>query len=196
MTVISARWADNNIRKYGKQLEKLQERFPKVLPRIVNQVGNRSKTQVIRALTKQTGLPRKTIVEAVGNPNTAKPGKLSYEMTTRGGDIRLKYFNAKEIRKGVSATPLGKRTLFEGAFMKAGRFPNRVTVDQFKGHVYRRSGYGLRRDNSKGEMIYQVRSGVFIPKEMTTGETQAAFLRTAEPLLKQRIDAAFAKLLK
>ncbi|MBX8803223.1 hypothetical protein HBA92_22270, partial [Ochrobactrum sp. MR28] len=51
-------------------------------------------------------------------------------------------------------------------------------------------------DNSKGEMIYQVRSGVFIPKEMTTGETQAAFLRTAEPLLKQRIDAAIAKLLK
>ncbi|MBX8827584.1 hypothetical protein HBA93_18410, partial [Ochrobactrum sp. SFR4] len=102
----------------------------------------------------------------------------------------------KEIRKGVSATPLGKRTLFEGAFMKAGRFPNRVTVGQFKGHVYRRSGYGTRRDNSKGEMIYQVRSGVFIPKEMTTGETQAAFLRTAEPLLKQRIDAAIAKLLK
>ncbi|MBX8803455.1 hypothetical protein HBA92_22375, partial [Ochrobactrum sp. MR28] len=171
MTIISARWADNNIQKYGKQLERLQERFPKVVPRIVNQVGNRSKTQVIRALTKQTGLPRKTIVKAVGNPNTAKPGKLSYEMTTRGGDIRLKYFNAKEIRKGVSATPLGKRTLFEGAFMKAGRFPNRVTVGQFKGHVYRRSGYGTRRDNSKGEMIYQVRSGVFIPKEMTTGET-------------------------
>ncbi|MBX8827528.1 hypothetical protein HBA93_18120, partial [Ochrobactrum sp. SFR4] len=78
MTIISARWADNNIQKYGKQLERLQERFPKVVPRIVNQVGNRSKTQVIRALTKQTGLPRKTIVKAVGNPNTAKPGKLSY----------------------------------------------------------------------------------------------------------------------
>lgn len=196
MTVISARWADNNIRKYGKQLERLQSRFPKVVPRIVNQVGNRSKTQVIRALTKQTGLPRKTIVKAIGNPGTARPGKLSYEMTTRGGDIRLKYFNAKETKKGVTASAFGKRTLYEGAFMKGGRFPRRVTVQQFNGHVYRRFGFGSRRDGSKGDMLYQVRSGVFIPKELTTGETRAAFLRTAEPLLKQRIDAAIMKLLK
>lgn len=197
MTVIHARWADENIKKYGKQIQELQKRFPKVLPRIVNQVGNRAKTQVIRALTKQTGLPRKTIVKAIGNPAVARPGgSLIYEMTSKGGDIRLKYFDARETRKGVTAKAFGKRTLYPGTFMKGGRFPNRVLVPQFDGHVYRRIGYGERRDGNRGEMITQVRSGVYIPKEMTTGATKSAFLQTAEPLLKQRVDAAIAKLLR
>lgn len=187
MAQLIAQWADRHIQKYGKRAEELQRRYPTVLPRIVNQVGNRAKTVVIRELTKQTGLPRKTIVKAVGNPNPAKPGKLSYEMVTRGGNIRLKYLRPKETAAGVIARPFGKATLYPGTFMRGGQFPNRKDVPEWKGHVFFRNG--------RGRNIAFARSGVIIPTEMTTKATAAAFLRIAGPLLEERIEAALAKLM-
>lgn len=188
MPSISVRWADAHLKTFGRKINELNARFPVVLPRIVNQVGDRAKTQVIRNLTSQTGLPRKTIVKAVGDPGKARAGKLSYEMVTRGGNIRLKYLAPRETRAGVTAKPWNKRQLFAGTFMKGGAFPNRQVVTKFDGHVYRRL-------NTSGTKITQARSGMFIPVEMTTGATAAAFERTAAPLLKQRVEAAIAKLL-
>lgn len=186
---ITARWADNTLKQFGDDLDRLNREFPSVLPRIVNQVGDRTKTQVVRALTKQTGLQRATIVKAVGNPARAHAGKLSYEMTTRGGDIRLKYLKPRETRAGVTAMPWGRRQLFESTFMKGGLFPSRVEVPSFGGHVFRRL-------NTSGTKITYARSGMSIPGEMTIGATQAAFDRIALPLLEQRVDAAIRKLLK
>lgn len=68
MAVLSMKWADRNLAEYGNRIVVLKTKFPTVLPRIVNGVGNRSKTVVVRTLTKQTGLPRATIVKAIGNP--------------------------------------------------------------------------------------------------------------------------------
>lgn len=189
MSELRARWADQNVKRFGKRLEELKTRFPKVLPRIVNQVGDRAKTQVVRNLVRQTGLPRKTIVKAVGDPNRAHAGRLSYTMVTRGGKIRLKYLAPRETPPGVTAKPWGKKQLFPGTFMKGGRFPDRKVVERFDGHVYRRL-------NKSGSRITQVRSGMTIPTEMTTGATKAAFERIAGPLLQQRVEAAIAKLLR
>lgn len=189
MAEVRIRWADQNLKRFGKQIAALNERFPKVLLQEINKVGAKAKTQVIRNLTKQTGLPRATIVKAVGNPDQARTGKLSYEMVTRGGNIRLKYLAPRETKAGVVAKPWGKRTLFAGTFMKGGRFPDRKVVAKFDGHVYRRL-------NTSGTKITQARSGMFIPTEMTTGATKAAFEAIAGPLLQQRVEAALTKLLK
>lgn len=188
MVKLKSWWADRHLREYGRKLDELHQRFPKVLPRIVNQVGNRAKTQVIRNLTAQTGLPRKTIVKAIGNPIVARPGRLSYEMSTRGGNIRLKYLAPRETRPGVVAKPWNKKTLFPGTFMMGGKFPNRHG-GKFNGHV-------MRRLNTSGTKLTQARSGMFIPREMTSGATAGAFERTAAPLLKDRVDKVMAKLLR
>lgn len=108
-------------------------------------------------------------------------------MVTRGGNIRLKFLAPRETRKGVSAKPWGKRTLFAGNFMKGGSFPNRKVVAKFDGHVYRRL-------NTTGTKITQARSGMFIPQEMTRGATRAAFQEVAAPLLQQRMRKVLAKL--
>lgn len=187
MAIINVSWADQNLKRYGKRVMLLHERFPTLLPRIVNQVGNRAKTQVIRGLTKQTGLPRKTIVKAVGNPSVARPGRLSYEMVTRGGNIRLKYLNPRETDAGVVASPFGKSTLYPGAFLRGGSFPNRKDVAHFDGHAF----YRLNRSGTK---ITFARSGVTIPVEMTRGATKAAFDRIAGPLLSERVDKALRDL--
>lgn len=186
--LLYARWADDNVKVFGDKIAALNKRYPKVMPRIVNQVGNVAKTAVIKNLTKQTGLPRKTIVKAVGKPNPARPGKMSYEMRTRGGDIRLKYLRPREARIGVIAYPFGLRMIFAGAFMKGGTFPKRKTVGKFDGHVMFRPP-GQRKNYS-----YQ-RSGVRIPVEMTTGATAAQFLKIVAPLLRKRVEVAIVKLL-
>jgi len=191
--IVHVAWSDRVMQQYGKRVLDLHQNFPKVLPRIVNQVGDRAKTQVVRNLTKQTGLPRKTIVVAIGDPSKASFGKLSYEMRTRGGNIRLKYLNPKETEAGVVARPFGQTTLYPGAFMRGGWWPNRVEVPQWNGHVMVRVG---RHKSVKGGSRHYTfaRSGVFIPTEMTRGATKAAFDRIAGPLLEQRVEAALAKL--
>lgn len=186
MPQLTARWGDDHVAAFADKLAELDHRFPKVLPRIVNQVGNRAKTQVIRALTRQTGLPRKTIVRAIGQPRRAHAGRLAYEMTTQGGNIRLKYVKPKETRAGVRASPWGKRTLFPGTFILGGQFPNR--------HGFVRDGHVMRRLDSAGRKLTFARSGMFVPVEMTTGATAAAFEQTATPLLKARVEAAIVKL--
>lgn len=185
--VLTMQWADRNLSKYGKRILTLKTKFPKVLPRIVNQVGDRSKTIVIRELTKQTGLQRAVIVRAIGDPRRASSGRYVYDMTTRGGNIRLKYLKPRETRKGVVARPFGKSTLFAGAFLRGGRFPNRKEVSKFDGHAF-------VRVNRSGSRITFARSGVYIPVEMTSGATVAAFHRVAAPLLDQRVSAVLDKL--
>lgn len=101
----------------------------------------------------------------------------------------LKYLSPKETPAGVVARPFGKPTLFPKSFMMGGSFPARKTVEKWKGHV-------MFRNRSSGRHYTFARSGVFIPVEMTTGETMAAFERIAGPLLQQRVEAAIAKLLK
>jgi hypothetical protein len=188
MAVVIARWADGNVRKYGKRIDELNQRFPKVIPQEINKVGNKAKTQVVRSLTKQTGLPRKTIVKAVQVTMAGGP-RYSYDMVTRGGNIRLKYLTPRETGAGVVARPFGKSTLYPGTFMKGGQFPGRKDVPKFGGHVF----YRL---NPSGTKITYARSGVFIPKEMTTGATRAAFERIAGPLLQQRMEAVLNKLVR
>ncbi|MFT0892942.1 hypothetical protein [Pseudochelatococcus sp. G4_1912] len=191
--VVKVAWADDTLKRYANRLKTLNDRFPVILPRIINQVGNKAKTQVIRKLTGQTGLPRKTIVKAIGNPATARSNaRLSYEMVTRGGYVRLKYLKPREMMPGVIARPFGKATLYPGAFMKGGAFPKRKFVDEFGGHIYRRLGYDNRRDGSRGDRITQVRSEMAIPNEMTTGATKAAFEKTAGPLLQERVEKVLA----
>ncbi|MGF9694715.1 hypothetical protein AAIH46_17985 [Rhizobium sp. 0TCS1.26] len=193
LRIVNVAWADRVLHNYGKRIVLLHQKFPLVLPRIVNQVGDRAKTQVVRGLTVQTGLPRKTIVAAVGDPMKASFGRLSYEIKTRGGNIRLKYLNPKETEAGVVAKPFGKATLYPGAFIRGGWWPDRVDVEKFGGHVMVRVG---RTPGVKGGSRHYTfaRSGVFIPVEMTRGATLGAFNKISGPLLRQRVDAALAKL--
>lgn len=185
MTTISITWADAELKKFGERLDRLQREFPKVIPREVNKVGNRARTQVIRNLTAQTGLPRKTIVKAV-DVTMAGGKKLSYDMVTRGGNIRLKYVRPSESKAGVRASPWNRRTLFAGTFILGGAFPQR--------HGLVKGGHVMRRLDKSGRKLTFARSGMFIPTEMTAGATAAAFEATAAPLLQERIGKVLDRL--
>jgi len=185
MSNITITWKDiTALAAFDRKLNALARNFPKVMPRIINQVGDKAKTAVIRSLTTQTGLKRKTIVKAIGSPKRAHAGNMSYTMLTEGGNIRLKYFNPKEYQGGVKAKPWGKATSYAGAFMRGGQWPNRVETAKLNGQVFKRTG----------RKIDVQKSGVFIPQEMVKGATAQAFNSITTLELPRRIEAAITKL--
>ena len=189
MTGVSIRWANSaELQRFASAFQKLSDQgVAKVAVRAINRTGDMAKTQVIRALTRQTGLKRPTIVKTIGSPKKANFGDLTYEMRAKGGDVSLKYFAAREIRRGTSAAPFGKRKVFAGAFMRGGLFPNRVVAKRLNGHVFERNG-GARLPISK------LKSGVVIPAEMVKGETAQAFGRTVSANLPKRIEHELRRL--
>jgi hypothetical protein len=160
---------------------------PGAIRRAVNHTGKKADTQVVRALTKQTGLKRKVIRKAVHRV-PAMAGGMVYILRSSGGNVGLKYFGAGEIRKGVSAAPLGKRRLYPGAFIKGGLFPNRVAIKRYGGAVLYRSDGGRLP-------IKAMKSGVFIPQEMVTGATAAAFKKTVRVALPIRLAHEIGRIL-
>jgi hypothetical protein len=176
----------SSIERLAEKLKVAQTEVPTALARALNHTGAKARTRMIRSLTAQTGLPRKVIVKAL-QKKTAREGGLAFVIKSKGGNIRLKYFDARETRKGVTAAPWGKRRLYPGAFIKGGRFPNRVAL-KLNGQVFERRGR-VRKP------IDVVLSGVFIPKEMVTGATEAAYNSTAASEFPARIEHELSRML-
>lgn len=187
MTVLQVRWQDvRGLHRFDNGIKALGKDGRKVMQRALARSGDMARTQVYRALTKQTGLKRQVIVKAI---KVTRPSfvELSYTMRARGGDISLKYFSPRETRKGVSAAPFGKRQVFAGTFMKGGRFPNRKGM-VFNGHVVHRTG----ADRFPVEVQ---KSGVIIPNEMVEGATAEAFQRVVRENLPRRVEHELGRLL-
>lgn len=181
MSMLRLRWQDvSGLQRVENAMGRLSsDQKYTVFRRAINHTGDKAKTVVIRELAAQTGLKQKVIRKAV-KVKRANFSALEYVMTTRGGDISLKFFGARETRKGVTAAPFGNRKLFAGAFMKGGRFPNRVTAKGLNGHVYEREG--------KGRVpLAFVDSGVIIPAEMVKGATASAFFDVVNRELPARV---------
>lgn len=133
----------------------------------INATGLKARTGMRRALVDQTGMRYGVFVRALRSTN-ATPGRLRFEIKTRGGNVRLKFFRPRETRAGTSAAPWNKRTIYPGAFMKGGRFPNRVPLRIGKGNVFKRVGSGRTP-------IRVEKSGLYIPEEMVRGASRTAF---------------------
>lgn len=178
---------DGGLERYANGFGMIGNRASVVLARALNHEGAKAKTQVQRALVQQTGLKYAVLKRAVkegkaaqGDPTREYEGaNLVYVLTSRGGDIRLKFFGARETRAGVVAKPWGAPKLYTGAFTRGGRWPKRVTLP-YKGHAFQRAG-------DSRLPISQVRSGLFIPDEMIKGASAAAFEQTMGASLEARI---------
>lgn len=180
-----------DVARLGNLIAAAGEKAPDAIRRAVNHTGDKTRTQLIRALTAQTGLKRKVIVKAVKvtRANYTSP---SYVMTTRGGNISLKHFGARETRNGVSAAPWNRRQIYAGTFMRAGWFPNRVVKGNWHGHVFKRTG---GKTASGMDQFEKQRSGLFIPQEMVTGATESAFMSTVQASLPARLEHELYRLL-
>ncbi|MFN3891984.1 MAG: hypothetical protein ACK4MV_16435 [Beijerinckiaceae bacterium] len=186
---------DGALDRYANAFAMLAQKSHIPLARALNHEGAKAKTQVIRALTKQTGLRRATIVRAVKEGKAAQGDaarnyvgmKLTYELRSKGGNVRLKFFGAREARAGVVAKPWGGSRLYAGAFTRGGRWPKRVTLP-YGGHAFQRAG-------ASRLPISQVRSGLFIPDEMIQGASAAAFDQVMGAGLEARVSHELFRML-
>lgn len=178
------------IARLGNQIGAVGARAPIALARAINHTGSKARTQMIRALVPQTGLKRKTIVKALRELK-AGGGGLTYEIRSHGGDIRLKYFGARETAKGVSAAPWNARHVYPHTFMKAGWWPHRVVKSNWNGQVFERAG--SRTKNM--DRFHVVRSGLFIPDEMVQGASAAAFEGMVASDLPARLEHELGRML-
>ncbi len=167
------------LNRIGNLLGQAGANAPAAIARAVNHTGDKAKTRMVRTLTVQTGLKRGVIVRALHVTKASGKGALTYTIRSAGGNVSLRYFGARETRAGVSAAPWGHRQVFAGTFMKGGRFPNRVAL--------RMNGQVMQRNGSSRMPIHSVKSGLYIPNEMVSGATAAAFREVAERDLPDRL---------
>ncbi|WP_316172118.1 MULTISPECIES: hypothetical protein [unclassified Bradyrhizobium] len=160
----------------GDKFARAKARMPAAISHAVSTVGPVAMGAMKRELPAQTGLQRKTIDKALKG---AVRGP-TYVIKSKGGNIRLKYFRARETAQGVSAAPWNARQVFPETFIMAGWWPNR-TKPIARGQVLRRKG------KAKYPMEV-VKSGLFIAEEMVTGPSAAAFYSTVAVLLPSIIE--------
>lgn len=166
-------------------------KLPNAQALVINRVITRTKARVIPALTAQTGLSRKIVTRAVKTLRAA-PTNPRGALLARGGNISLRYFGAREVPGGVTATVRGKTVTLEGHyFRRSGRAPNRYLVRKLNGQVFfSTSGkWGIGAD------LEVRKSGVFIGADLVDGASKQAFLDTVEQDLPIEIATELLKLL-
>ncbi len=182
---------DQALSRYATRLEALASGEGRgVLAQALNEGGRAVRTATVIAETGQTGLPGETL-ERAQRELPADAGSLSYTIWSEGGNVRLKYFGAREGGGGVTAHPWNRSTYYDRAFITSGPRGRRAPSPKLGGHVYRSVGGGRRW----GGPISVVRSGLFIPVEMTKGQTAATFDKGAANVLATTVVARLGALL-
>ncbi|MGJ4927486.1 hypothetical protein ACQR1K_10095 [Bradyrhizobium sp. HKCCYLRH3095] len=108
---------DQVLAKFGNQLAALgggQARA--AMSRALNHEGDKGRTQVKRALSKQTGIKYGAIDKAVATIRSM-PATLTYRLKARGEETNIAWFGGIQRVKGVSAAPWNKRRVFKHTFI-------------------------------------------------------------------------------
>ncbi|TRD16991.1 hypothetical protein FEV53_13510 [Palleronia caenipelagi] len=174
---------------FGNMLGALGDDAPKAVNRAINRTGDMARTQVVKKLSAQVGLPQQLIRRSV-QVKRSSWRDLNYELRAAGGDVSLKYFKRRETDDGVRAY-LGQSRgwdWFAESFFRGGRWPGpRKEISWSHGHVFARTGGRTE--------LEKITSGVFIPVEMLSGASAKAFSRTVESTLPRRLDHEISRLL-
>jgi hypothetical protein len=118
---------DRILQRFGNQLGALGDGLARrVMMRALNAEGDKGRTQVKKALVRQTGIKYGLINKAVETVR-ATPVSLEYVLKATGDETNLNLFNARQGKRGVSAAPWGRRQMFKHAFMVPA-YGNRVYV--------------------------------------------------------------------
>lgn len=180
---------DNLLRQFDNQIKSLGEQDARVaMARAVNRVTRSAYGKVIRAIVKQSSIPRPIVKKAIQIKLAAHKGSgpIQGEINASGRRISLREFNPKQFSWGVRVKAWGEWQKYEGSFIFGGTW--RSGKPAFQGHVMTRVGkssFPVRREN-----------GPSVPDTMIIGESAHAFATTVEQMLPARISHELGRLLK
>lgn len=168
--------ADQVLTRFGNQLAALGDGQARVImSRSLNHEGEKGRTQVKRALVRQTGIKYGLIDKAMKTIYST-PASLTYTLEARGEETNLNLFGAKQGKRGVSAAPWNRRRVFPHTFM----------VDRYGGKVFVRTG--------KARFPIKPLFGPNIAREIVKDESEQAF-RAGSANIVERIAHEIARLL-
>lgn len=176
---VIVKFDDRSFGKFQTKLAGLAARGPATMAQAMNAAGVIMHQATIAAETAQTGLTHATM-ERAQRIREASPSRLAFTISSKGGNVRLKYFGAQEGGGGVSAHPWAQSHFYHSAFITSGRQGMRTPAAKLGGQVFEPAGDGNRRWWRK---IKSRRSGLFIPTEMTKGSTKSAFDAHVAPMM-------------
>lgn len=162
---------------FAAHLHDAKSKLPKALAQAVMKIGPEATSQMKRVLPAQTGLKFKTINKALKGRGAGSV----YTISSEGGDIRLKFFGARETAKGVTAAPWNSRRLYPATFIRSGWWPKRGKPVA--------GGQVMQRMGQSKYPIKGVRSGLFIPEEMVKGNSAVVFYGTVDAKLAPAVEA-------
>ena len=165
---LDLRFQGNNHITWADAVEKLgsERAAHNAYRRGINKIGDKARTQVKRALAKQTGLKQSDLIKygAFGE-SRANYSTLAYAITSKGGYVPLKAFGARQFSWGVQARPWGKSQRFKGTFIFAGTPTSGKPVAG--GHVWHR--------RTQASRPIEKMFGPAVPVEMVKGASAKAF---------------------
>jgi len=185
---ISVNPSDDVLRRYANQIGALGERKAHTaLARAINRTTTSARTQVVRAIGKQSSIPLK-IVRTQVQRKQVKPGGIGVlegHITATGNGLPIKVFKPKQFTWGVRVKVWGKQQRYSGMFIFAGRFNS--GKDVANGHVFQRV--------TTASLPIEMQYGPAVPSEMVRNEAKKAFERTVQDMLPRRVQHELGRLL-
>lgn len=104
-----------------KQLQKRfrfvgKDAFPRAAARAINRTATTVRAESAREIAKRMGT-KVGDVKRRAKIRKARPGRLEASITFEGKALNLAAFKARQLKRGVSAAPWGRRRVFPGAFI-------------------------------------------------------------------------------
>ena len=155
MAEIDVKVAFTDISRIEGLIREAGLKAPYAIAKALDAVGNKTKTQLKRAVAKQAGVKAGRVEAALSVRQAMGSGQGTFTIVARDVTLSLKEFGARQTRAGVSAAPWNKRRVFPHTFIG----PN--------GHVFVREG--------KARLPIKKLWGPNIPKEMVKDQSEQTF---------------------
>jgi hypothetical protein len=165
---------DDILKRYGNSLGSLgEEKAQKVMARALNYEGKKAHVAVKRALRKQTSIPYGLLNRGVSTrqASTKVGNALQFVIVGKGRPFPMKVFKPTQFKKGVKVTVWGRRQMYDGAFMFAGRYNSGKLMPG--GQVFKNTGKFSKKSKRNNQI--KMEYGPSVPKEIVKDEAAKAF---------------------
>ncbi len=185
---VNIRLADDELIRFQNIMGALGEKEArKGLVRAVNRVTRTVHGRVIRAVVKQSSIPRKLVAKSIKMTLAAQKGSgpVYGRIAAIGDDLSLKHFQSKQFAYGVKAKIWGKWHRFPGTFIWAGTYRSGKPVGNE--HVFQRT--------TRQSLPIEIMRGTAVPDELIRDQAEKTFEQTVRDMLPQRAMHELTRLL-
>jgi len=191
MVEVTVDLTDDLLERFGNMAGALGEKKARVaFARAVNRTTNSVAGRVIKAIVRQSSIPRAEVVKAIRvrlaahNISTSNPTAVEGRIWASGMPLSLKAFKPKQFKPGTRAKVWGKHQMYPHTFM--GPRPG-VKAGKLQGHVFVR----VTGDRLPIQKVW----GPSVPQEMVRDLSAKIFHETVAEMLPQRVEHELSRML-